>query len=99
MKNKLLSLGISICVGLMPGGVQVSLALPPPEEVPEEVLRNEIITEARSRVDGESLTAAEYAELQAQLAESLFPPQLNPKVRELIFLLQVRKFLKTIIPF
>jgi len=36
-------------------------ALPPPEDLPEEILRTEIITEARSPIDGQPLTAAEYA--------------------------------------
>ena len=44
------------------------------------------------------MTAAEYAELKAKLAESPYPPQLNPQLQQLIFLLQVRKFIKTIIP-
>ena len=99
MNTKFVSLGISIWMGLIPPGVPVSLALPPPEDVPEEVLRTEIITEARSPIDGELLTAAEYAELQAQLAEPSFPPELNPKVQQLICLLRLRKFLKTILPF
>lgn len=38
-----------------------AIALPPPEDVPEEILRTEIITEARSAIDGQPLTAAEYA--------------------------------------
>jgi hypothetical protein len=44
------------------------------------------------------MTAAEYVELKDKLAESPYPPQLNPKLRQLIFLLQVRKFIKTVIP-
>lgn len=75
------------------------LALPPPEEIPEEVLRTEIILEARSPLDGKPLTAAEYAQLQAQLAESPYPPELDSNVQELIFLLNVRKFLQILIPF
>jgi hypothetical protein len=79
-------------------GVPV-LALPPPEETPEEVLRTEIITEARSPVDGKPLTAAEYAELQAQLQARRASPQLNPKVKETIFLLRFRKLIRTFFPF
>lgn len=75
------------------------LALPPPEETPEEVLRTEIILEARSPLDGKPLTAAQYAQLQAQLAESPYPPELDSNVQELIFLLNVRKFLQILIPF
>ncbi len=74
-------------------------ALPPPDDPPEEVLRTEIILDARSPVDGEPLTAAEYAELQAQLQDPEFAPAVSPKVRELIFLLRVRELLNTVIPF
>ncbi|WP_199295494.1 MULTISPECIES: hypothetical protein [Cyanophyceae] len=72
-------------------------ALPPPEEVPEEVLRTEIITEARSPIDGKPITAAEYAQLQAEL-QTITPgaSPLNPQLRELVFLLRVRQLLRGI---
>lgn len=76
-------------------GNNSSNALPPPEDIPEEILRSEIILEARSPIDGTALNPAEYAELQAQLQERGFDPKLNSEVQDLIFLLQVRKFLKT----
>ncbi len=76
-----------------------SVALPPPEDTPEEVLRTEIILEARSPIDGKPLTPAEYALLQAELAESPYPPQLNPRVQEVIFLLQIRQMLRILTPF
>jgi hypothetical protein len=76
-----------------------AVALPPPEDPPEEVLRTEIITGARSPIDGEPLTAAEYAELEAQLANPDFAPQLSPEVRQVIFLLQIRRALRGIAPF
>jgi hypothetical protein len=75
------------------------LALPPPEDIPEEILRTEIILEARSPVDGQPLSAAEYAQLQAQLAQSPYPQQLNSEIRQLIFLLEIRKLFKTVTPF
>lgn len=75
------------------------VALPPPEDTPEEVLRTEIITEVRSPVDGQPLTPSQYAQLQAQLQTSPFPPQIDPKLRELIFLLRIRKLFRTFIPF
>ena len=74
-------------------------ALPPTEDVPEEILRTEIILEGRSPVDGKPLSAAEYEELKAQLAQASFEPQLAPNIQQIIFLLQIRKFVKTIIPF
>ena len=97
MLNKLFYLGI-VSVGVFTS-VQAGLALPPPEEIPEEVLRTEIITQARSPLTGERLSAAQYAELQERLAQSPFPPELDSRVRQTIFLLQIRKLLETINPF
>ena len=74
-------------------------ALPPAEDIPEEILRTEIILEGRSPVNGEPLSAAEYEELKADLAQRAIAPQVNSDIRELIFLLQVRKLIKSIIPF
>ncbi|MEO1378082.1 MAG: hypothetical protein AAFW70_28170 [Cyanobacteria bacterium J06635_10] len=75
------------------------IALPPPEDIPEEILRTEIIIEARSPIDGKPLNPAEYAQLQAQLKTRLYPPKLSPTVRDTIFLLRLRKILKTLFPF
>lgn len=78
---------------------QNAIALPPPEDTPEEILRSEIILYGRSPLTGELLTASEYAQEQQQIAESTYAPEIDPKIRELIFLLQLRKFLRTITPF
>ncbi|PSN10682.1 hypothetical protein C7271_25645, partial [filamentous cyanobacterium CCP5] len=45
------------------------LSLPPPEDTPEEILRTEVIVEARSPLTGEPLSVAEYAALQAELQD------------------------------
>ncbi|WP_226889711.1 hypothetical protein [Nostoc sp. MG11] len=74
------------------------MALPPPEDTPEEILRTQIITEARSPIDGKSLTAAEYAELQAQLQKAP-PPKLTSNLRQTLFLLRLRKALRQVFPF
>ena len=68
------------------------------EEVPEEVARTEIILEGRSPVDGAPLTAAEYAELQAELEEREYPPELSSELQQLIFLLRIRKLVRTFTP-
>lgn len=73
-------------------------SLPPPDDIPEEILRTEIITAARSNVDGKPLTAAQYLELQSQLSV-VPPPKLDPKIRENIFLLRLRSALKSVFPF
>lgn len=78
----------------------VAAAVPPPEDTPEEVLRQEeIITEARSPLDGRPLSASDYAELQQELQAENRTPQVSPQVREVIFLLQVRRALRFVVPF
>jgi hypothetical protein len=74
-------------------------ALPPPDDIPEEILRTEIVVEARSPLDGQPVTASEYAELKGKLAQSPYPPQLSPQIEQLIFLLKIRKLIKTLTPF
>jgi hypothetical protein len=72
------------------------------EDIPEEVLRAEIYTDARSPIDGKQLTAAEYTELMEKLRSlDSIPPEdfVSPKVREVIGLLKLRKFLRQFIPF
>lgn len=75
-----------------------AVTLPPPEDIPEEILRTEIMTEGRSPIDGQPLTAGEYAEIKAKLAENPYPSELNSKLEHVIFLLKVRKMLKTLFP-
>ena len=75
------------------------IASPPSIDIPEEILRTEIILEARSPIDGKALNAAEYAQLQAQIKTRPYPPKLSPKLRETVFLLRLRKILKTLFPF
>lgn len=97
--GKLVSASIGIAIASIPVAYKSALALPPASDTPEEILRTEIILEARSPVDGKPLNAAEYAELQAQLQTRPTPPKLNPKVRDTIFLLRLRKTLRTFLPF
>ncbi|MGB3614967.1 MAG: hypothetical protein WBA10_14335 [Elainellaceae cyanobacterium] len=70
-----------------------------PLDIPEEVVRTEIILEARSPVDGAPLTAAEYVELMAELETRGYPPEVNSELQQLIFLLRARKLLRTFTPF
>ena len=69
------------------------------EEIPEEILRTEIITGARSPITGEPLTAAEYAKLQAELDEPAGTTLVSNDIRYLVFLLQVRRAVRPILPF
>ncbi|MBW4503620.1 MAG: hypothetical protein KME57_29670 [Scytonema hyalinum WJT4-NPBG1] len=88
----------SILVELSSHWGALVMALPPQEEIPEEILRTEIITTARSPVDGKPLSAGEYAQLQAQL-QKVPPPKLDPKIRDQVFLLRLRKTLLQLFPF
>jgi hypothetical protein len=76
---------------------QPAAALPPAEDTPEEVLRTEIFLEARSPLTGQPLTAAEYARLQEELRsdESAI---LSADIRQIIFLLQLRRVLRPVLP-
>ncbi len=90
----ILALGFSLMA------TESTLALPAPEDTPEEVLRTEIITGARSPLDGKPISASEYVQLQAELSAP--PPQqvkLAPVIRKQIRLLKLRKFIKTFLPF
>ena len=91
----------SPCVGL--GLVATfgspALALPPPDEVPEEVLRTEVIVEARSPLTGEPMSPADYATLQEQLRDPNTDSTLNADLVNLVRLLQLRRIFKPILPF
>lgn len=96
---KELSASVIVASGLLSVNTHSVCSLPPPEDIPDEVLRTEIITEARSPVDGKQLTASEYAQLQSQLQVRSAAPPLSPKLRENIFLLRLRKLFRTFAPF
>jgi len=75
-------------------------ALPPAEDTPEEILRTEVILDARSPIDGKPMSPAEYAALQAEQQAPYNPPApLSPKLKSTVHLLKVRKFVKTYLPF
>ena len=89
--------GAGILLGL--ASVVPAMALPPPEDTPEEILRTEVILSGRSPVDGKPLTAAQYVEIQAQLQSRPTPPKLNPVVRDRIFQLRLLRTLRSFFPF
>lgn len=102
-KNLLvLSMAVMMQFGII-APMSMAQPLPPPDDTPEEILRTEIYTEARSPIDGSPLTAAEYIELQEELSETIatLPPNylVSERVQEVIRLLKLRKFLRQIIPF
>ncbi|OCQ92763.1 hypothetical protein BCD64_08445 [Nostoc sp. MBR 210] len=93
-----LSLFSSMGVWLISHWGSAVMALPPPEDIPEEILRTEIIIDARSPIDGKPISAAEYAELQAQL-QKVPPPELSTNLRQTVFLLRIRNALLKLFPF
>jgi hypothetical protein len=76
-----------------------AIALPPPTDLPEEYLRTQIIIEARSPLNGEVLSAADYSDLLAQLEKQLSEREneafIKPGYKEALFLLRLRKILST----
>jgi hypothetical protein len=101
-KTKEIGIWVSLFLGASWLGASIApaLALPPPEDKPEEVQRTEIITEARSPLDGKPLTAAEYAELQTQLqARRQTTSTLSPGLRRLITLIRLRQGIRSVLPF
>jgi hypothetical protein len=98
-QGKVQFVSVGIVLLTIPAIAESALALPPPEDTPEEVLRTEIILTGRSPIDGKPLTAAEYAQLKAKLQTRPAPPRLNSQIREIVFLLQLRKAIRTFLPF
>ncbi len=75
---------------------------PPSIDIPEEVLRAEIITEARSPIDGKPLSAIEFAELVIQIQakterdDAVSAIDSNPQIKDILFLIRLRGFLRSI---
>lgn len=69
------------------------------EEIPEEILRTEIITEARSPLTGEPISAADYAQLTDELRAPAGGNLVSQDIDYLIYLLQIRRAIKPILPF
>ncbi|MEM8809370.1 MAG: hypothetical protein AAGF01_25390 [Cyanobacteria bacterium P01_G01_bin.38] len=83
----------------MTGRASAQIKPPPEEDIPEEILRTEIIFEARSPLDGAQLTPEAYAELEAQLQAPPETTTLRSDIRSIVLLLQVRRAIKPILPF
>jgi hypothetical protein len=75
--------------------------VPLDRDIPEEVLRAEIITEARSPINGKALSATDFAELVVTTKQQLDREDAilatsNPKFKETLLLLRLRGFLKSV---
>ncbi len=73
----------------------------PDADIPEEVLRAEIIIEARSPIDGTALSATDFAELVVTTKQELdrdnaIAATSNSRFKEALLLLRLRSFLKSV---
>jgi hypothetical protein len=94
-------ISIALCGWLIASPLVNANNLPPANDIPEEVLRAEIITEARSPIDGKPLSAAEFAELVIKIEQQLdrdiaSTATNNPKLKNLLFLIRLRGFLRSV---
>ena len=77
-----------------------SLAFPPAEDTPEEILRAQPIASGQSPLDNSALSPSEYEELRTELLEAQETrPNISPQLRRLITLLRLRKLLRSLNPF
>jgi hypothetical protein len=75
-------------------------ALPPAEDLPEEILRQEIIVEARSPLNNQPIAPADYAHLQQQLSQTEGDASaVSPDVKSLVFQLKLLNLIKSVLPF
>lgn len=88
-----------IALGLWATVAGRALALPPMDDIPEEVLRTEVIIQARSPLDGEPLSAADYAVLQDRLRDPNVEAVVSSDLAQLVQLLQLRRVFRPILPF
>ncbi|MCT7980298.1 hypothetical protein [Laspinema olomoucense] len=103
------SIQLILVGGILLGITPLATALPPASDVPEEILRTEIITQGRSPVDGAPLTPDEYAALlenqafQGTIAPNDGSPPMAtgpiPPGQIMINRLPVRELLRVIFPF
>jgi hypothetical protein len=75
--------------------------LPPANDIPEEILRAELIIEARSPIDGKPLSATEFAELVVRVEQQLARDDAaaatkNSPFKDVLVLIRLRKFLKSL---
>ena len=98
-RNVARCVGLSLIVGFSMAFPSAAVALPPADDIPEEVLRSQTILGARSPIDNQPLSPSEYEQLQAELAEDDTAPRRSPKLERLIFLLKLRKFYRSLWPF
>lgn len=85
-------------VGLHPSWAET---LPTPRDIPEEILQNSLLWEATSPIDSADVSAQTYAMLEEKLrlTPENVPARINPRLKQTVDLLRLRKLLKTVVPF
>lgn len=109
LSHRLPSIQFILVGGMLLGITPLANALPPASDIPEEILRTEIITQGRSPIDGTPLTPAEYAALLEDPAfrGTIAPNDGSPPTaigpippgQIMINRLPVRELLRVIFPF
>jgi hypothetical protein len=85
-----------ICVGAI---APSAIALPPPEDVPEEVLRVEMMVDSRDRM-GQPIAPGAYVQLQQTIdRQNQANPQISEDLQSLLLQLRILNVIKSIIPF
>jgi hypothetical protein len=93
--NRLAALMVGLGVGITPA----AMALPPPTDVQEEVLRTEVIVEARDR-SGQAIGPGAYAQLQQAIdRRNQDNPQISEDLQSLLLQLRLLSVIKSVIPF
>ncbi|AFY80522.1 hypothetical protein [Oscillatoria acuminata] len=109
LSHRLPSMQLILVGGILLGITPLAHALPPASDIPEEILRTEIITQGRSPIDGTALTPDEYAALLEDPTVRQMIPAENgsgataigpiPPGQIMINRLPVRELLRVIFPF
>ncbi len=81
--------------------IAIAENLPPANDIPEEILRAELIVEARSPIDGKALSATEFAELLVRVEQQLAREEAaaatkNSPFKDVLVLIRLRKLLKSL---
>jgi hypothetical protein len=81
--------------------IAIAGSLPPANDIPEEILRAELIIEARSPIDGKPLSATEFAELIVRVEQQLARDDAaaatkNSPFKDVLVLIRLRKFLRSL---
>jgi hypothetical protein len=85
-------------MGLHPSWAET---LPSPRDIPEEILQNSLLWEATSPIDSAAVNTQTYAVIEEnlRLTPENVPARINPRLKQTVDLLRLRKLLKTVVPF